>query len=217
MSMRLVTISAQYGAGGSSIAPAVAEALGVPFVDRAIPVQVARELGVSTEECLARDDRADTRWMSRWLAGAARVAVVTSTVPAAPSGGAVASLLSDQAFVAHTEKVIRELADSTGAVILGRAAAAVLGDRPGTLHVRLHGPQERRLRHAMASRGIDAATAQREMADADRARAAYVRRFYRRYPDDAGLYHLMCDSTALPAAAVAELITVAARATTTRG
>ena len=215
--MRLVTISAQYGAGGSSIAPAVAEALGVPFVDRAIPVQVARELGISTEESLARDDRADTRWMSRWLAGAARVAVVTSTVPASPSEGAVASLLSDQAFVAHTEKVIRELADSTGGVILGRAAAVVLGDRPGTLHVRLHGPCSRRLRHAMASRGIDAATAQREMADADRARAAYVRRFYRRYPDDAGLYHLMCDSTALPAATVAELITVAARATTTRG
>ncbi|WP_414637674.1 cytidylate kinase family protein [Actinomycetospora sp.] len=55
--MRLVTISAQYGAGGSSIAPAVARALGLPFVDRAIPVQVARELGVSTEESLARDDR----------------------------------------------------------------------------------------------------------------------------------------------------------------
>ena len=213
--MRLVTISAQYGAGGSSIAPAVAEALGVPFVDRAIPVQVARELGVSTEECLARDDRAETRWMSRWLAGAARVAAVTSTVPAT-SEGAVGVLLSDQAFVAHTEKVIRGLADSTGAVILGRAAAVVLGDRPGTLHVRLHGPRERRLRHAMASRGIDAVTAQREMADADRARAAYVRRFYRRDPDDAGLYHLTCDATALPPAAVTELITAAARALTTR-
>jgi cytidylate kinase len=217
MSMRLVTISAQYGAGGSSIAPAVAEALGVPFVDRAIPVQVARELGVSTEESLARDDRADTRWMSRWLAGAARVAAVTTTVPTAPAGSAAGALLSDQAFVAHTEKVIRGLAGSTGAVILGRAAAVVLGDRPGTLHVRLHGPRDRRLRHAMASRGIDAATAQREMADADRARAAYVRRFYRCDPDDAGLYHLVCDSTALPAAAVAELIAVAARAMTRRG
>ena len=214
--MRVVTISAQYGAGGSGIAPAVAEALGVPFVDPAIPVQVARELGVSTEESLARHDRADTRWMSRWLAGAARVAAVTSSGPATPSGGAVASLLSDQAFVAHTEKVIRGLAESSGAVILGRGAAVVLGERPGTLHVRLRGPRERRLRHAMASRGIDAATAQREMADADRARAAYVRRFYRCDPDDAGLYHLVCDATALSGTAVAELITAAARALPTR-
>ena len=214
--MRLVTISAQYGAGGSTIAPAVAQALGVPFVDRAIPVQVARELGVSTEECLAHDDRTETGWMSRWLAGAARVAAVSSTVPTASAGDGVGVLLSDHAFVAHTEKVIRGLADTTGGVVLGRAGALVLADRPGTLHVRLRGPRDRRLRHAMASRGIDAATAEREMADADPARAAYVRRFYRRDPDDAGLYHLVCDSTALPCDAVAELIIVAARALSRR-
>jgi cytidylate kinase len=209
--MRLVTISAQYGAGGSTIAPAVAEALGVPFVDRAIPVQVARALGVSDEESLARDDRAETRWVSRWLAGAARVAAVTSTVPTTPSEGPVGALLSDEAFVAHTEKIIRGLADSTGAVVLGRAAALVLGDRLGTLHVRLRGPRERRLQHAMTSRGIDAETAQREMADTDRARAAYVKRFYRCDPDDAGHYHLVCDSTAFPHDAVVALIAGAAR------
>ncbi|HEY2191685.1 MAG TPA: cytidylate kinase-like family protein [Actinomycetospora sp.] len=155
--------------------------------------------------------------MSRWLAGTARVAAVTTTVPVTPTGPAVGPLLSDQEFVAHTEKVIRGLVGSTGAVVLGRAAAVVLGDRPGALHVRLHGPCDRRLRHAMASRGIDATTAQREMTDADRARAAYVRRFYRRDPDDAGLYHLMCDSTSMPPAAVAELITFAARAMTEQG
>jgi cytidylate kinase len=209
--MTLVTISAQYGAGGSSVAPAVAEALGVPFVDRAIPVQVARELGVSTEESLARDDRAEPRWVSRWLAGAAQVAAVTSTAAATPVDVA-GYVLSDQAFVAHTEKVIRELATSTGAVVLGRAAAVVLADRPGALHVRLRGPRDRRLRQAMELRGIDADTARWEMADTDRARAAYVRRFYRCDPDDAGLYHLVCDSTAVPLAAVVELIAVTARA-----
>lgn len=208
--MALVTISAQYGAGGSSIAPAVAEALGVPFVDRAIPVQVARELGVSTEESLARDDRAETGWVSRWLAGAAQVAV-TSTAPATPVDVA-GCVLSDQSFVDHTEKVIRGLATSTGAVVLGRAAAVVLADRPGTLHVRLRGPRDRRLRQAMELRGIDTDTAQREMADTDRARAAYVRRFYRCDPDDAGFYHLVCDSTAVPLAAVVELIACTARA-----
>lgn len=212
--MRLVTISAQYGAGGSSVAPAVAEALGLPFVDRAIPVQVAHELGVSVEESLAHDDWAETGWMSRWLAGAARVAAVTSTVPAVSAGDAVGPLLSDEAFVAHAEKVIRGLADSTGAVVLGRAAAVVLADQPGTLHVRLHGPRDRRLRQAMALRGIDATTAEREMTETDQARAAYVKRFYHRDPDDAGLYHLMCDSTAVPPSAVARLITFTARAMT---
>ena len=33
--VRLVTVSASYGAGGSVVAPALAERLGVPFVQRA--------------------------------------------------------------------------------------------------------------------------------------------------------------------------------------
>ena len=43
--MTLVTLSASYGAGGSRIGPELADKLGVPFVDRAIPVTVAAEQG----------------------------------------------------------------------------------------------------------------------------------------------------------------------------
>ena len=35
--MGIVTVSAAYGAAGAEIAPAVAEQLGLPFHDRAIP------------------------------------------------------------------------------------------------------------------------------------------------------------------------------------
>jgi hypothetical protein len=37
----VVTLSASFGAGGSVIGPRVAEELGLPFLDRAIPVAVA--------------------------------------------------------------------------------------------------------------------------------------------------------------------------------
>src|ERR1700736_4332425 len=42
--MPTVTVAATYGAGGSVIAPAVAKRLGLPFIDRAIPVAVAEEI-----------------------------------------------------------------------------------------------------------------------------------------------------------------------------
>ena len=42
--MATVTVAATYGAGGSVIAPAVAKRLGLPFIDRAIPVAVAEEI-----------------------------------------------------------------------------------------------------------------------------------------------------------------------------
>ena len=54
--MHVVTISATYGAGGSVVGPAVAERLGVPFVDRAIPTRVADDLGISVEHALTRDE-----------------------------------------------------------------------------------------------------------------------------------------------------------------
>src|SRR5436190_81574 len=38
--MYIVTISGSFGAGGSVIGPAVAERLGMPFLDRVIPIQV---------------------------------------------------------------------------------------------------------------------------------------------------------------------------------
>ncbi len=41
--MTVVALSAAYGAGGSQIGPALADRLGVPFVDRAIPLEEAEE------------------------------------------------------------------------------------------------------------------------------------------------------------------------------
>ena len=51
----VVTISASYGAGGAYVGPKLAERLGVPFVDRAIPNEVAQRLAVPLTE--ARDGR----------------------------------------------------------------------------------------------------------------------------------------------------------------
>ena len=49
------------------------------------------------------------------------------------------------------------------------------------------------------------------MQAADRTRTAYVRRLYRVDPEDASLYHMVIDSTAIPLDTVIELILTAAR------
>lgn len=192
--MQVVTVSAAYGAGGSIVGPAVAERLGVPFVDRAIPTTVAAEIGVSLEEVLAYDDRTE-HGLGRLLAGAARL-------PNATLGGMEAympqqHLISEEEFVAHTESVIRTIVGRGGGVVLGRAAALVLADRDDALHVRLDGPAERRVAQAMRLVGVDEGTATAQQRDTDRARAAYVKHFYRAEPTSMQLYHLMLDSTAL--------------------
>ena len=55
--MGVVTFSAAYGAAGAEVAPAVAQRLGLPFHDRAIPAQVAGRLGVPVEEAEANDEK----------------------------------------------------------------------------------------------------------------------------------------------------------------
>ena len=67
--MTLVAISASYGAGGSRVGPALAERLGVPFVDRAIPMAVAERLDVSPDDATAYDEQAPGGWLERMLRG----------------------------------------------------------------------------------------------------------------------------------------------------
>lgn len=227
-----MTISATFGAGGGIIGPAVAERLGLPFVDRAVPATVAAEIGCTLEEALAHDGRAE-RGIGRILAGAARLPNVTL-------GGMDVylpdrTILPEEEFVSRTEQVMTRVADADGGVLLGRAGAVVLADRPEALHVRLDGSKELRLERARAEeKAADQAeggapgevragratgrsgTSQRDLErmleDNDRARAAYVKHFYGADPADPRLYHLVIDSTRLPEPTVVDMIVAAARA-----
>lgn len=201
--MQVVTVSAAYGTGGSIVGPAVAERLRLPFIDRAIPTTVAAEIGVSLEEVLAHDDRTE-HGLGRLLAGAARM-------PSATLGGMEAymphqNLISEEEFVARTESAIRDMAGRTGGVVLGRAAALVLTGRSDALHVRLDGPPEGRIDQAMRLLGVDRETATAQQRETDRARAAYVKHFYRVDPASTQLYHLVLDSTAIPLEMCIDLI-----------
>jgi hypothetical protein len=203
--MGVVTFSAAYGAAGAEVAPAVAEQLGLPFHDRAIPAQVAGRLGVSVEEAEANDETV--------VRGLWRLVASLGTMPD-PVGGVLptASLPDARAYRQQTERVLAEICDTAGGVVLGRAGAMVLRNRPDVLHVRLDGPPERRLAAAVARSGRSAEEVRREMEANDRTREAYVRHFYRCDPSAAGHYHLVIDSTALPVETVVELVVTAARA-----
>jgi cytidylate kinase len=203
--MTLVTISASYGAGGSEVGPAVAQRLGVPFADRAIPTAVADRLGISHEEAHRRDEDVE-RGLDR---------ILTNLVPMAELygvGGVDPALLRLTAHHESAAAVIRELAATGRAVILGRAAAVVLADDPRALHVRLDGPEARRIVQAMHIEGVDRETAERRQRKVDRAREAYVRRYYDCNAADPKLYDLVIDSTRVPLDACVEIIATASAA-----
>ena len=187
----LVTLSASYGAGGSQVGPALAERLGVLFLDRVIPTEVASRLAVPLAAALAREEPV-SGLLDRLFMSLTRLAPIGQGYGA---GGPAPEPLGGQSFREMTEEVIFEWADRGQGVILGRAGAVVLRDYPQALHVRLDGPREARLQQAMRLQGIERATAERRMEETDRARYAYVRQFYHADARDPSLYHLLVNST----------------------
>jgi cytidylate kinase len=200
-----ITISSSFGAGGAYIGPSVAERLGLKFYDRAIPVAVASELHMGQEEAIALDAKAPGR-LERVLSALANVSL--------PIG--IAEMPSDlvttpNRFKDATEAVLHQIANGEGGVVLGRAAMAVLKDRPDVLSVRLTGPPEARIAKAMKHTGEDEAMVRAEQKSTDTARDAYAQAFYGVRQGDPRLYHLVIDSTALSDELCVEMIVLAAK------
>jgi cytidylate kinase len=203
----VVTISASYGAGGAFVGPAVAERLGVPFLDRAIPVAVANDLRIPLEDALNRDEQVQG-WLTRVLSAAAPASSDWMIGVTPPPG----ALLPDSHVNACTERVIRAGIREHGGVILGRAAAIVLRDYATALHVRLDGDPDRRVRQAMSLLGVSEREAREALTRNDDARTAYVRHFYHTDPARPEHYHLVLDSTRIPLDDCADIIVKAAEA-----
>jgi cytidylate kinase len=202
--VRLITVSAAYGAGGSVVAPALADRLGLPFLQRVTtPEGHVAQPGPCEEQLSAEEVKATP--VHRLLAH------FTQAMPAGPTQSPPSTHHQDEHLRGHGEAGIHRLLAAGGGVILGRAAAVVLGKDRG-FHVRLDGPAERRVVQGAAIEGISEEEARERQGAADKARTAYVRRLYRCDPADASLYHLVIDSTAIPLDTVTELIIAAARA-----
>ena len=199
--MGTITIAATYGAGGSIIGPAVAERLGLPFVDRAIPIAIVKQIHEPLVSALADESTASSR-VGRIFNNVLGSAGLFAGVPFD------AEQLGVSPEVAQTEVAIRAVADAGGAVILGRAAVFVLRERTDVFHVRLDGEVEERCRAAMEHEHLDYQAAAKMQQATDQARRAYIAHFYPRAGswDDPRHYHMVLDSTAISLGACVDLI-----------
>lgn len=222
----VVTISASYGAGGSVVAPSLAERLGVAFVDRVITSDVSQEASglVRSAEGISPDEEAASpgHRLFTYLARAASVGALMAPEILQDDDAA----LRDRAEAAlgpllpGRDGGTRGTAPAgtggtggapggnfaSGAVVLGRAAAVVLAERPRTLHVRLDGPRARRIRQAAEIEGIAIERATVRLAETDRSRTLWVRRLYGADAASPTWYHLWVDSTVISLDAVVELL-----------
>jgi cytidylate kinase len=180
----LITITREYGAGGSSVARMVAERLGWRLVDNELVEEIGRRAGMTTAEAEERVERGPNfvERLIRALA-ASNPELLTPASVQPPEA-------EDARLKQITEQVVSESA-SNHAVLVGRAAGAVIGRRDDALHIKLVGTVEYR-RVIIAERdGVSVDEAERRIRDVDGHRAEYHRRWYRRDWTDARNYHLV--------------------------
>lgn len=182
-----ITISAAYGAGGSLIAPRVAQRLGFTLLDRAISAQVAHDLQISQQEAeQAERKRGFADWFFNSLAPLADTVIGDAEI--ARNG-----MAKTEEFRQEANRIMCQALDD-GAVILGRGGAAALQDRPDVLRIRLHGDRAERIALAERYRGATPDSVEGQLEQVDSARAKYVQHLYGRDIDDPTLYHLQINT-----------------------
>jgi len=189
----IVTVAAEHGAAGDLVAQRVAEALGVPLLDRALPASLAA----------AEESGRQTRLVGRLARASTMLAQEPIERIERDEGRSRAEL---------AEFLIR--ASTDGGVVLGRGGVLVLADEPRAVHVLLGGPREGRVARVAEREGTDRDEASRRVRAEDRARKEYVRRVFGVDPDDRTLYHLVVDTVALGIDATVELVVAASYART---
>lgn len=203
----LITISRQYGAGGSVVAARVAEALGWRVVDNELVERVAARAGLAPEDVASREERVPTfieRLAQTIVAGTPELLVPPE------AGGTVASL-SESDLVRITERVVREVAAEGRVVLVGRAAPAVLARQGDALHVQVVAPRDSRVRAAAERLGLSLEEAARVTDDTDKMRARYHREYYQRDWADPVNYHMVLNTGALGVDGAASLVVRRAR------
>jgi cytidylate kinase len=188
--MSVITISRQYGSGGSDIAKLVAERLGWTLIDNEFVNQVAARAGLSPEEV----QRAEERVPSVIERLARALAVSAPEMFAAAADPAAATLPAEDQIVHQTQAVIAEAVGQGDVVMVGRGAQAYLAERSNTLHVYVVAPREQRLASIMRRLGLAQKDAEKALDDTDHGRRRYVKENYGRQWDDPVNYDLVVNT-----------------------
>lgn len=198
----LVTITRQYGSGGSEIARLCAARLGWTLIDNEFVDHVARLAGLSPDEVARREERAPGL-----LERLARTLAVASPEMFITTAGSPAPVEADEAtIVKMTERVIAQAAEEGRVVLVGRGAQAVLATREHALHAYVVASKAWRERVAVERLGVNPADAAKVLETTDQQRDQYVKTHYGRERQDVTQYDVVLNAERLGLEGAAEVI-----------
>jgi len=206
--MAVITITRQYGAGGSLVARRVAERLGWTVIDNEFVGEVARRAGLPPEEVAAREERAPSllERLGSTLASSAPDILEPTVLPDADT--------DEERMLRITQRVISEAVAHGRLVLVGHGAHAFLGaprDAAEFLHAYVAAPRDVRIRTTTERESLSPHEAARKVDAVDRNRERYLERYYQRHRADVANYHVVVNTAWLGYDGAAEVIADLAR------
>ena len=189
--VRIITVSREFGSGGSEVARILSQRLDWKLIDDPFVAEIAQRANISPEIARRFDECVDP-WFHRmfkalWHGGYEGVV----------SRGEVNAFDAD-AMARLWMRIISESAQMGTCVIVGRGAQCLLQDRPDAFHVSVFAHIEDRVRNLRGPLRVHVPPGADPRAlalESDARRANYIRRYFGEDWKDYRLYHMVINSS----------------------
>lgn len=210
MAHRVVSMTEALGSGAPEISQVVGERLGIPVVDREVLLRAAHEAGVSPET-IEEAERAPSflARMLEWLGRNPESEEPLDSELHLEQAFPPLSIMTSDSYRDLIEDVIRNIADSGEAVIVGHGSHVILKEHPSTLRVYLSAPLFTRVARVSEVRGVDLAAAEKLVREHDVTRRSFFEQQYKVRRNEAQNYDLCLRTGRLSFEACADIICMA--------
>jgi cytidylate kinase len=184
-----VTINRQFGSLGRPIAREISEILGIEYYDRDIVDVTSNKLNLPVSTV---SDHEETN-------------VKTSFFEMLFPLGDSSRDKQNKIFEAQRQ-IILDLADKESCIIVGRCADAILKDHKDCLNIFIYAPQEARFNNCVNTLKMKPVEAHKMIAEVDKARDSYYKRYAGYSHEDIEHKHIMIDSSLFGVRGTAEIL-----------
>lgn len=185
MANNIITIGRQFGSNGREIGHRLAQKLNIPFYDKEIINEAAKNSGLSEEVLKSLDEKPTKSFL---------YSLVMDPYSFGFSNPGYQTNLTQQAFQA-TYDTVKKLAAEGSGVFVGRCADYALRHNPDLIKVFIYAPIEERIRTISERFDLEEDKARTQINKEDKARASYYNYYTSKRWGDINSYDIFINSS----------------------
>ncbi len=187
MANRVITISRGFGSGGRTIGKLLAQKLDIDYYNDELIKLASEESGINLELFGKADERVKTNLFKRY-----KRSYGEWTIP--PDSDL---FVSDDNLFNYQAKIIRDLADKSDCVIIGRCADYILRGRENVTRILVYADRPTCISRVTELYGMLPAEAEKKIESLDKARANYYKYYTSHEWSDVNNYDLCLNTSSM--------------------